>query len=91
MDIQCLFKNKFESRAWWHTPLIPALGGRGRQISEFEANLVYRVSSRTAPGLYRETLSRKTKKQTKTKNKHKNISIIHKITRSMHANLRDLG
>jgi hypothetical protein len=24
------------------------LGGRGRQISEFEASLVYRVSSRTA-------------------------------------------
>jgi hypothetical protein len=24
------------------------LGGRGRQISEFEAGLVYRVSSRTA-------------------------------------------
>ena len=27
--------------------LIPALGGRGRQISEFEASLVYRVSART--------------------------------------------
>jgi hypothetical protein len=37
------------------------LGGRGRQISEFEASLVYRVSSRTA----RESLFRKTK----TKNK----------------------
>jgi transcription initiation factor TFIID subunit TAF12 len=41
------------------------LGGRGRWISEFEASLVYRVSSRTAMGLHRETLSRKTKKQTK--------------------------
>jgi hypothetical protein len=28
--------------------LIPALGSRGRRISEFEASLVYRVSSRTA-------------------------------------------
>lgn len=28
------------------TPLIPALGGRGRQISEIKARLVYRVSSR---------------------------------------------
>jgi hypothetical protein len=28
------------SWAWWSTPLIPALGGRGRQISEFEGNLV---------------------------------------------------
>jgi hypothetical protein len=32
-------------RQWWRTPLIPALGGRGRRISEFEASLVYRVSS----------------------------------------------
>uniref|UniRef100_A0A8C6HXA9 microtubule-severing ATPase n=1 Tax=Mus spicilegus TaxID=10103 RepID=A0A8C6HXA9_MUSSI len=29
---------------WWHTPLIPALGGRGRRISEFEASLVCRVT-----------------------------------------------
>jgi hypothetical protein len=38
----------------------PALG-RQRQISEFEASLVFRVSSRTA----RETLSQKTKKEKK--------------------------
>jgi hypothetical protein len=37
------------------------LGGRGRWISEFEASLVYRVSSRTA----RETLSQNTKNKTK--------------------------
>jgi hypothetical protein len=42
------------------------LGGRGRWISEFEASLVYRVSSR---GLYRETLSRKTKTNKKKKKK----------------------
>jgi hypothetical protein len=29
------------------------LGGRSRQISEFEANLVYRVSSRTARAIQR--------------------------------------
>jgi hypothetical protein len=50
------------------------MGGRGRQISEFEANLVYRVSSRTARDTQRKPLSknRKTKqnKQTK-KNKNK--------------------
>jgi hypothetical protein len=38
------------------------LGGRGKWISEFEANLVYRVSSRV-PGqpelLYRETTKKK--------------------------------
>jgi hypothetical protein len=42
------------------------LGGRGRWISEFEASLVYKVSSRTArETLHRETLSRKTKKRKK--------------------------
>jgi hypothetical protein len=38
------------------------LGGRGRQISEFEASLVYRVSSRIARG---------TQKNPVSKNKHK--------------------
>ena len=44
--------------------LVPStLGGRGRWISEFEANLVYRVSSRTArakdeaTGVSRETVA----------------------------------
>jgi hypothetical protein len=37
-------------------------GGKGRWISEFEASLVYRVSSRTA-GVHRETLSQKKKKK----------------------------
>jgi hypothetical protein len=39
-------------------PLISALGRQSRQIFEFEASQVYRVSSRTAR-LHRETLSRK--------------------------------
>jgi hypothetical protein len=34
------------------------LGGRGRRISEFEASLVYRVSSRIAKAIQRN-LSRK--------------------------------
>ena len=35
--------------AWrWCTPLVPAGGGRGRWISELEASLAYRMSSRTA-------------------------------------------
>jgi hypothetical protein len=41
-------------------PLIPALrGGRGRQISEFEASLVYKVSSRTARAIQRNPVSKK--------------------------------
>jgi hypothetical protein len=35
------------------------LGGRGRQISEFEAILVYRVSSRTARAIQRNPVSKK--------------------------------
>jgi hypothetical protein len=49
-------KKRFVSQAWWCTPLIPALGGRGRQISEFEASLVYRVSSRTARAIQRNSV-----------------------------------
>jgi hypothetical protein len=46
---------KQNSRAWWHTPLIPALRRqRQRQVdSEFKASLVYRVSSRTARAIKR--------------------------------------
>jgi hypothetical protein len=44
------------------------LGGRGRQISEFEDSLVYRVSSRTARAIQRNPVSEKKQKQ-KQKNK----------------------
>jgi hypothetical protein len=51
------------------------LGGRGRQISEFEASLVYRVSSRTARATQRNPVlnpHQKTKpNQNKTKTKPK--------------------
>jgi hypothetical protein len=56
------------------------LGGRGRWISEFETNLVYRVSSRTARAIQRNPVLRKnkqTKKPTKkNKNKTKNVLYI---------------
>jgi hypothetical protein len=45
------------------------LGGRGRWISEFEASLVYRVSSRTARATQRNPVSEKTKTKNKTKQK----------------------
>jgi hypothetical protein len=42
------------------------LGGRGRWISEFEASLVYRVSSRTARATQRNPVSKnQNQKQTK--------------------------
>jgi hypothetical protein len=50
------------------------LGGRGRQISELEASLVYKVSFRTAKATQRNTVSKtkqnKTKKQQKINNKN---------------------
>jgi hypothetical protein len=50
------------------------LGGRGRQISEFEANLVYNVSSRTTRGYTEKSCL---EKQNKTKNKTKKESQIY--------------
>jgi hypothetical protein len=38
-------------------------GGRGRQIFEFKASLVYKVSSRTARAIQRNSVSEKRKKQ----------------------------
>jgi hypothetical protein len=43
------------------------LGGRGRRISEFEASLVYRVSSRTTRAIQRNPVSKKQKQKNKTK------------------------
>jgi hypothetical protein len=47
-------------------------GGRGRWISEFEASLVYKVSSRTARATQRNSVSNK--QTNKTRQINKNIS-----------------
>jgi hypothetical protein len=50
------------------------LGGRSRRISEFEASLVYKVSSRIAKTIQRNPVLEKQKqkqKQRKTQNKTK--------------------
>jgi hypothetical protein len=52
-----MFKGAGEVGQGWH------LGGRGRRISEFEASLVYRVSSRTARATQRNPVSKKKKKK----------------------------
>jgi hypothetical protein len=49
------------------------LKGRGRWISEFEASLVYRISSRIARAVHRNHFSRAKTKQT---NKQKVVEII---------------
>jgi cytoskeletal protein RodZ len=45
------------------------LGVRGRQISEFEASLVYGVSSRTARAAHRNQSQKKKKKKRKKEKK----------------------
>jgi hypothetical protein len=45
--------------AWWR--------GRGRQISEFKASLVYKVSSRTARAKQRNPVSKKQKQKNNKK------------------------
>jgi hypothetical protein len=51
------------------------LGGRGRRISEFEASLVYKVSSRTARAIQRKPCLEKNKKQNKTNKQKKQNKI----------------
>jgi hypothetical protein len=48
------------------------LGDRGRQISVFEARLVYRVSSRTAKATQRNPASKGKKKKKKGRKEGKN-------------------
>jgi hypothetical protein len=48
-------------------------GGRGRQISEFEARLVYKVSSRTARAIQRNPVSKNQKHEKQKTNKQKTI------------------
>jgi hypothetical protein len=56
------------------------LGGRGRQISEFKASLVYRVSSRTTRAIQRNPVSKnktkQTNKQKKSRSKALRLSIV---------------
>jgi hypothetical protein len=47
------------------------LGGRGRWISEFEASLVYRVSSRKARDIQRNPVSKNQKKKKKKKKRER--------------------
>jgi hypothetical protein len=45
------------------------LGGRGRQISEFKASLVYKVSSRTARATQRNPASKNPREKKKKERK----------------------
>jgi hypothetical protein len=64
------------------------LGGRGRQISEFEASLVYKVSSRTARDTQRNSVL-KTKKQT-NKQTNSRLSLIVTISSRHFGDINDV-
>jgi hypothetical protein len=70
VGIQCfitvLKKKKKSCQEWWRMSLIPALGRQRQWISEFEASLVYKVSSRTARAIQRNPVL----KNKQTKNNH---------------------
>jgi hypothetical protein len=55
------------------------LGGRGRWISEFEASLVYKVSSRTARAIQRNPVSKNKNKKTKKQKKKKKKNFRDKV------------
>jgi hypothetical protein len=70
------------------------LGGRGRWISEFEASLVYRVSSRTARATQRNLVSRESYLEgTKAHQASSDIIVNHglglfrRITTSLHGRI----
>jgi hypothetical protein len=55
------------------------LGGRGRQISEFESSLVYKVSSRTASkAMQRNPVWKKKKKKKRKKERKKRKSSVYR-------------
>jgi hypothetical protein len=56
------------------------LGGRGRQISEFEASLVYRVSSRTARATQRNPVSKRERENMNQEEREEKSAIVLRFT-----------
>ena len=62
-------KKKVATKAWWCTPLVPALGRQKQEdLCGFKTSLAYRASSRTARATQRNSVFKKTK-QNKTGHK----------------------
>jgi hypothetical protein len=55
------------------------LGGRGRQISEFKASLVYRVSSRIARAIQTNPVSKNQKEKEKKKKKRNTMQMYNYV------------
>ncbi|MFV2529592.1 hypothetical protein ACNIV0_26395, partial [Escherichia coli] len=60
-------------------------GGRGRQISEIEASLVYKVSPRTARAIQRNPVSKQTNKQDSIEeHPDGDMGVLHRRVRGFH-------
>jgi hypothetical protein len=57
--VDCCLKILVYGPVWWRTPLIPGLGRQRQVDSEFEASLVYKVSSRTARAIQKNPVLKK--------------------------------
>jgi hypothetical protein len=84
-------KTFLSARRWWRMPLIQHLGGRDRQISEFEASLVYKVSPRTARAIQRNPVSKKKKKTKTKKNKTNKKNALTCVAFYMRSGTQNLG
>ena len=67
------------NQAWSLMPLLTHLGGKSRRISEFEASLLYRVTSRTARATQRNPVS-KTNETKQKREESSNISSVKQQT-----------
>ena len=65
MLIPIKYDTRKAAQVWRHTPFIPSRGGQElrKQVSEFQANLVYKVTSRTARAIQRNAVLEKKKKR----------------------------
>jgi hypothetical protein len=66
------------------------LGGRGRRISEFDASLVYKVSSRTARAIQRNPVSNNNNNNNNNNNTHKKKKSTNLISRYQEKGLQDI-
>jgi hypothetical protein len=59
------------------------LGGRGRLISEFEASLIYKVSSRTVRAIQRNPVLKKPKKKKELSIRHTSSIIPYSVKQTL--------
>jgi hypothetical protein len=65
------------------------LRGRGRQISEFKASLVYKVSSRTARAIQRNPVSKKKRRRRRKEKRWDQIDLDSYTQLKLHSSLRE--